>query len=114
MNKYPVKIPTITLAIFVLYATLVCHSTVLFLDCKIHLCDFHYEKAWNEWLARTEHSLSGCKDEIQWNPINTTTVRPKYFGRNNGVVVLTGVGIKLQHTCFLMTSCKTVVYKYIN
>ena len=42
--------------------------------------------------------------KVQWNPVNTTTVRPKYFGRNNGVVVLTGVGIKLQLTCFLMTS----------
>ena len=33
---------------------------------------------------------------IQWNPGNTTTIGPKYFGRNNGVVVLTGLGIKLQ------------------
>ena len=33
---------------------------------------------------------------IQWNPVNTTTPGPKYSGRNNGVVVLTGFGIKLQ------------------
>ena len=29
-------------------------------------------------------------DYSAWNPINTTTVRPKYFGRINEVVVLTG------------------------
>ena len=34
------------------------------MDCKIHLCDFHWEKAWNEWLAKTEHGFSGCKEEV--------------------------------------------------
>ena len=59
--------------------------------------------------------LSLCIAEtIQWNPVNTTTVRPKYFGRINGVVVLTGVGIKLQHMCFLMTSCNTDYSSVVN
>ena len=38
--------------------------------------------------------------QLQWNPVNTTTIGPKYFGRNNRVVVLTGFGIKLQPFVF--------------
>ncbi len=34
--------------------------------------------------------------KVLWNPVNVTTLRQIYFGRINGVVVLTGVGMKLQ------------------
>ena len=44
--------------------------------------------------------LCMLRQHTQWNPVNTTTVRVKYFGRNYGVVVLMGVRIKLLHTCF--------------
>ena len=41
-------------------------TTIYFtiLDCKIHLCDFHREKAWHEWLSKADHGLSNRKDEI--------------------------------------------------
>ena len=41
--------------------------------------------------------------EIQWNPVNTTNIGPNYFGRNNGVVVLTDSGSNYSYM-FLMTS----------
>ena len=35
-----------------------------FLECRIHLCDFHREKAWNEWLSKIDHGMSTRKDEV--------------------------------------------------
>ena len=58
-------------------------------------------------LTNSIQNTTNITNDIQWNLVNSTTVRPKYFGRINGVVVLTGVGIKLQDMCFLMTSCNT-------
>lgn len=37
---------------------------VCFLECQIHLCDFHREKAWNEWLSKIDHGVSNRKDEV--------------------------------------------------
>ena len=34
--------------------------------------------------------------DTRWNPVNTTTIGPKYFGRTSGVVALMGFWIKLQ------------------
>ena len=58
-------------------------------------------------LTNSIQNTTNITNDIQWNLVNSTTVRPKYFGRINGVVILTGVGIKLRDMCFLMTSCNT-------
>ena len=50
--------------------------------------------------GKSESYLKTQETFLQWNPVNTTTIGPKYFGRNNGVVVLTGVRIKLQSYVF--------------
>ena len=36
----------------------------IILECRIHLCDFHREKAWNEWLSKIDHGMSTRKDEV--------------------------------------------------
>ena len=46
-----------------------------------------YDFCWAQWIVKN-------KTHLQWNTVNTTTIGPKYFGRNNGVVVLMGFEIK--------------------
>ena len=40
--------------------------------------------------CNTSRSYMYTHLHVQWNPVNTTTVRPLKSGRFNGVVVLTG------------------------
>ena len=30
----------------------------------IHICDFHREKAWSEWLSKSEHGVSESKAQV--------------------------------------------------
>jgi hypothetical protein len=52
----------IRFSLIYIIASIIYH--IPFPDCKIHLCDFHREMAWNKWLSKTEHGLSSRKEEI--------------------------------------------------
>ena len=41
-----------------------CFDTVLFSGTHIHVCDFHREKAWSEWLSKAEHGVSDMKGAV--------------------------------------------------
>lgn len=34
------------------------------LESKVFLCDFHREKAWLEWISKSDNGVSGNKDEV--------------------------------------------------
>ena len=80
----------------------------------IWVFDFSGRNAGLKMITKNDYRLVGVYGTYCGTPLNTTTVRPKNFGRIKGVVVLTEVGIKLQNRCFLMTSCQRNHPKNIN
>ena len=38
--------------------------------------------------------------KLQWNPVNTTIIGPKYFGRNNGGGRINGIRDQITAICF--------------
>ena len=47
------------------------------------------------------------QNKLEWNPVNTVTNRPKTFGRNNEVTVLTRVSYKKMYGRFKKVAVKT-------
>ena len=47
------------------------------------------------------------QNKLEWNPVNTVTNRPKTFGRNNEVTVLTRVSYKKMYGHFKKVAVKT-------
>ena len=39
------------------------HSSYVFLECRILLCDFHREQAWGRWLSATKNEMRSKKKE---------------------------------------------------
>jgi hedgehog interacting protein len=33
-------------------------------ETHIHVCDFHREKAWNEWVSKGTNGVAECRDEV--------------------------------------------------
>jgi hypothetical protein len=42
------------------YDILICFSS----GCYVTLCDFHREKAWDEWLRKPDHIVANVKDDL--------------------------------------------------
>ena len=34
------------------------------LECKVLLCDFHREQAWERWVSKTAHGVAAFKEEV--------------------------------------------------
>ena len=90
------------------------------LICFYYQSSGNFQKSFN-CLRNLHVSPFQLKNQFPWEfknqwkfgeTFNTTTVRPKYFGRINGVVALTGVGIILQHMFFMRHVKRIVVQLY--
>ena len=36
-------------------------------ETHIHVCDFHREKAWNEWVSKSTNGVTGYREEVLQN-----------------------------------------------
>lgn len=48
-------------------------------DCRVYLCDFHREQAWERWLSLTEHGARGHREEILCRIRRIATASTKEF-----------------------------------
>ena len=65
------------------------------LDCRIHLCDFHREKAWNEWLSKVDHGVASHKQEVLGYLRNIANSSSKHVLEKN-ILTLKNSGIWTQ------------------